>query len=82
MSVAKKKPKGSTRDVVPGFGAAVRARRAALGMTLADVAEAAGTRASHVSDVELGRRSVGLRLALAIAAALDATVDELANGKS
>lgn len=67
----------STRDVVPGFGAAVRAQREAAGLSLRDLAERAGTTAGAVSLVERGDRAPSLRMAAALAAALGVGLDPL-----
>lgn len=68
----------STRDVVPGFAAAVRARREGLGLSLGDVAEKAGTHPTSLSKLENGVRSPSLRLAMALAGALEWSLDEMA----
>lgn len=67
----------STRDIVPGFGAAVRARRLAAGMTTTDLATTVGTHQSHVSRLELEVRSPSLRMAVDIAEALGVTLQTL-----
>lgn len=62
--------RASTRDVVPGFGPAVRAARLAAGLSLGDVAAAAGTDPAAVSKLENELRAPSLRMALAIARAV------------
>lgn len=78
MDVAKKTGRSSTRDGVPGFGPAVRDRRTALGLTLADLAGQTGSTPSALSEIERGTRFPSLRLGLAIARALDIAVEVLA----
>lgn len=69
--------RNSTRDGIPGFGAAVRARRVAAGLSLAGLGEKAGTHFTAVSKVERGQRAPSLRLAADLAAALGVTVNDL-----
>lgn len=65
------------RDVVPGFGPAVRAERESQGYTLAELAAAAGTSVSALSQVERGVRAPSLRFALAVADALGSRLEVL-----
>lgn len=60
-----------------GLGTRIRARRTALGLTLAQVAERAGLSQQYVSNVELSRRNPTLPVLYAIASALDLPVTEL-----
>jgi XRE family transcriptional regulator, regulator of sulfur utilization len=65
------------RDVIPGFGAAVRARRESLGLTLVQLAAKSGSGFSAVSKIERGARAPSLRLAVDLASALGVAVDVL-----
>lgn len=69
--------KDSTRDLIPGFGAAVRARREALKLSLEQLAQRAGTHFTSISKVERSQRAPSLRLAVDLASALGVTVDVL-----
>nr|WP_206026772.1 helix-turn-helix transcriptional regulator [Rubrivivax benzoatilyticus] len=60
------------------FGAAVRERRLALGLSQEALAHAAGIDRSYMSSVERGGQNVGLVLAAQIARALDIKLAELA----
>ena len=71
------KQKKTGRDVVPGFAARVRERRNSLGYSLAQIASAAGTSVSALSDIETERRAPSLRIALAICKALGAKIGEM-----
>jgi transcriptional regulator with XRE-family HTH domain len=71
------KQKRTGRDLIPGFGPALRAAREAAGLTLAQVAQATGTTAAGVSKVELEVRAPSLRLAAALAGAVGRSVNEL-----
>lgn len=64
--------------MVPGFAAKVRERRNALGYSLAQIASAAGTSVSALSDIETERRAPSLRLAFAICDALGAEITDMA----
>lgn len=55
----------------------VRRRRKACGLTQHQLAAKAGCSQATVFDVESGRSQPSLKLALAIAEALDTTVDDL-----
>jgi DNA-binding XRE family transcriptional regulator len=73
-------PKGygpTTRDVVPGFGAAVKTRREALGLSTTKLAKLAGTHQTTVSKIENETRAPSLLLAFKLATALSVTVDAL-----
>ncbi len=67
----------SVRDIVPGFGAALRIARELSGLSQADVAVRAGCGFAAVSKVETEARAPSLRLALALADAVGRTVVEL-----
>lgn len=77
----RKKSKAGGRDVVPGFGPAVKRRREELGYSLREAAGAAGTSAPNLSHIERETRSVSLRLALAICRALDIDYIATAGGQ-
>ena len=64
-------------DLYRTWGEAVRRRRKELDLTQAKLAEAAGTSAAHISNIEVGRTSVSDETRMALAAALDARVEEL-----
>jgi transcriptional regulator with XRE-family HTH domain len=68
---------GQKGDIVPGFAAAVKRLREAKGWSQMRLAVAAGTHSQTVSNVEREERAPSLRIALALAAALDVTVDEM-----
>jgi transcriptional regulator with XRE-family HTH domain len=59
------------------FGRAVRARRAALGISQEELALRIGADQAYVSRIEAGRMNVTLETAEAIAAALEADVAAL-----
>lgn len=67
----------SSRDLVPGFGAAVRHRRESMGLSLTAFAERTGTHFTSVSKVERGQRAPSLRLAVELARALDVSIEVL-----
>lgn len=67
----------STRDMIPGFGAAIRARREAAGLSLQELAERSETHFTSVSKIERSQRAPSLRIAVDIASALGVTVDVL-----
>ena len=78
MAKEPKEPQAaSTRDTVPGFGAAVRARRTARGLSLEFLAHKAGTHQTTISKIENGQRAPSLLLARKLAAALGIGVDTL-----
>lgn len=81
MPGAKKKVgsiRRTNRNVVPGLGAAVKARRESLGRSLTEVAEAVGTTASSLHGIEGGTRAASLRLAALLARELGLSLDRLA----
>lgn len=59
------------------FGGMVRARRRAVGLTLAELSERAGLSANYLQTIEAGTRDVSLSSLEAIATALDVTPGEL-----
>ncbi len=67
----------STRDMVPGFGAAVRARRDAAGLSLNELAAKSGTHFTTVSKIERNQPAPSLLLASKLASALGVTIDVL-----
>ena len=75
-----KKPRSSTIRRVEngsGLGTRIRARRTALGLTLAQVAERAGLSQQYVSNLERGHRTPTLPVLYSIAAALNQPVTAL-----
>ena len=76
--VKAKKPQGeSSRDVVPGFGPAIKARRELAGLTMQQLADKADTHQTTISKIEKEQRAPSLLLASKLAAALGVTVDRL-----
>jgi transcriptional regulator with XRE-family HTH domain len=67
----------SGMDIKARFGRAVRARRAALGISQEELALRIGADQAYVSRIEAGRMNVTLETAQAIAAALEADVTAL-----
>jgi transcriptional regulator with XRE-family HTH domain len=67
----------STRDMIPGFGAAVRKRREDAALSLEALAERVGTHFTAISKIERSQRAPSLSLAVRIAGALGVTVDVL-----
>lgn len=61
----------------PRLGDRIRARRTAMGLTLAEVAEAAGLSLPYVSNLERGRGNPTLDALRSVADALQQTVTEL-----
>lgn len=68
------------RDSVPGFPARLRELRDRAGLTMADLAEKAGTHWTTVAKLERDERSPSLRLAVALAVALGVSVADLVPG--
>lgn len=60
-----------------GLGTRIRARRTALGLTLAQVGQRAGLSETYVSNVERGQRTPTLAVLYAIAEALGQTLTQL-----
>ena len=77
MAKESRESTGSTRDMVPGFGAALKARREAKGLSLEKLAQLAGTHFTSISKLERNQRAPSLRLALDLASALEVTLDVL-----
>ena len=59
------------------FGRAIRHERANLGLSQESFAERANVHRTYISSVELGKVSVGIEVANALAAALDLKLSEL-----
>ncbi len=57
-------------DVCRLFGAAVRRRREALGLSQEGLAEKAGVHRTYIGGIERGERNVTLRVAVKVARAL------------
>jgi transcriptional regulator with XRE-family HTH domain len=62
------------------LGKRIEARRKAKGWTQTDMAVALDMNRGHISDIELGKREVGIITLQIIAAGLDTTMDELLKG--
>jgi len=75
MKSRKESPHISTRDLVPGFGAAVRTAREKQNMSLGDLANLTDAGISALSKIEREQRAPSLRLGLAIARALGLSLD-------
>lgn len=67
----------TTRDMVPGFGDRVRELRETKGWSQGELAARAGSHFTTVSQIELGKRSASLRLALVLADALGVSITRL-----
>lgn len=67
----------STRDIIAGFGQALRNRREEAGLTLQALGAKAGVHFTAIWKVEAYTRSPSLRLAACLAEALGLTVDQL-----
>jgi DNA-binding XRE family transcriptional regulator len=67
----------TTRDLVPGFGAAVRVRRESLGLSATKLARLAGTHQTTVSKIEKETRAPSLFLAVKLASGLSVTLNVL-----
>ena len=68
---AAKKIRRTTREIVTGFGAAVRAERERQGISGGELARRAGCSPTAVSEIEREIRAVSLALAVRLAGALD-----------
>jgi len=66
-----------TRDVCIQFGRTIRVLRIARGWRQIDLAQEAGINEKYVSDLELGRKEICLRMIAAIADAFDMSIAEL-----
>jgi transcriptional regulator with XRE-family HTH domain len=73
-------------ELLIALGAAIRARRIERGLTQDAVAEAAGLHATYVSDIERGRRNIGVinldLLAQALSVDLSGLFSEVAERRS
>ena len=65
-----------------GLGSRIRARRTALGLTLAEVAERADLSLPYVSNLERGRGNPTLDALRSVAGALQQSVSDLVGGRS
>src|SRR5690606_1137333 len=68
---------GAVRSEWMEFGEAVRSRRQARGMTLGELAEAAGLSKAMLSEIETLKKNPTLRIACSIALALDCQISDL-----
>lgn len=68
------------RDIVPGFGADVRAAREAMGWSRRELADRIGSSYSGLTQVERDERSPSLRLAVAIARELEMDLNKYVRG--
>jgi transcriptional regulator with XRE-family HTH domain len=59
------------------FGGAIRRKRESLGLSQEDFAELANVHRTYISSVELGKVSVGIEIAHALACALGLKLSEL-----
>jgi transcriptional regulator with XRE-family HTH domain len=59
------------------FGTAIRRERKNLGLSQEDFAERANVHRTYISSVELGKVSVGIEIAYALAYALEMKLSEL-----
>lgn len=75
--VPRPSPRYAQAPELVAFGAAVRQRRLALGLSQEALAHEAGIDRSYMSSVERGGQNVGLVLAAQIARALDIKLAEL-----
>ncbi len=62
------------------LGKRIRARRKRKGWTQVEMADYLGTNRGHLSDLETGKREVGLLMLQVIARGLDTTMAELLKG--
>jgi XRE family aerobic/anaerobic benzoate catabolism transcriptional regulator len=68
------------RDICIRFGKRLRELRKARGWRQLDLAEQAGISENYISDLELGRKEVCLRMIKALSQALDTTIVDLMEG--
>ncbi len=66
-----------TMDVLGRFGQRVRERRTALGLSQEDFAAKCDLDRTYISDIERGKRNVGLRNIDVIAKTLGVSISEL-----
>jgi ribosome-binding protein aMBF1 (putative translation factor) len=64
-------------SIVVAFGVVVQRRREALGLSQERLAHVAGIDRSYVSDIELGKKRLGLGIAQKVATGLGASLSEL-----
>jgi transcriptional regulator with XRE-family HTH domain len=67
----------TTRFSRLSFGRAIRRERENLGLSQEDFAERANVHRTYISSVELGKVSVGIEIAHALACALEMRLSEL-----
>lgn len=67
-------------DICFRLGARIRDVRKAKGWRQIDLAQHSGVHEVHISDLERGSREVGLRTLLALAKALDVSLEFLVRG--
>jgi transcriptional regulator with XRE-family HTH domain len=70
----------SSNLVCVELGKRIRARRKRKGWTQVEMADYLGTNRGHLSDLETGKREVGLLMLQVIARGLDTTMAELLKG--
>lgn len=75
--VPRPSPRHAQAPELVAFGAAVRQRRLALGLSQETLADEAGIDRSYMSSVERGGQNIGLVLAAQISRALGASLGEL-----
>jgi XRE family aerobic/anaerobic benzoate catabolism transcriptional regulator len=68
------------RDVCAALGDRIRQLRLQRSWRQLDLAEHAGIHENYVSDLELGRKEICLRMLASIASALDVKIHELVKG--
>jgi transcriptional regulator with XRE-family HTH domain len=73
-------PRAQRRSLLETFGERVRAARVGSGLSQEEVGFDAGLHPTYVSGIERGRRNVGLRNIVALAAALRVDPGELLEG--
>ncbi len=71
---------GQSMDVLGRLGQRVRERRTALGLSQEDFAARCDLDRTYISDIERGKRNVGLRNIEVIAKTLGVSISELMNG--
>ncbi len=73
-------PMDQAMDVLGRFGRRVRERRMALGVSQEEFAAKCDLDRTYISDIERGKRNLGLRNIEVIARTLGASISELMNG--
>jgi CheY-like chemotaxis protein/DNA-binding XRE family transcriptional regulator len=61
-------------EVIVQFGAAIRSRRRALGISQEELADRAGLHRTYISDIERGERNISLESIEKLAAALESSI--------